>query len=211
METEKEVTKKGNPSKPEGDYGRRMLDRMNRSHEVVTNWGLDKFILDKPERILDIGCGGGATMGRLSSRYPEAKIYGLDYSEVSVEKSIEFNREAVEAGKMEVTHGSVESIPFEDNMFDGITTVESFCFWPSHLENIKEVKRVLKPGGVFMIIADLFDDGLFDEELKSDVEEYGMFVPVPGELEKMFEEAGYRDINEYIVIENRWLCIKGRK
>ena len=53
---------------------------------------------------------------------------------------------------MDLVEASVEKLPFADNAFDKIITVESFYFWPDPAENLKEVYRVLKEQGTFLLV-----------------------------------------------------------
>lgn len=80
------------------------------------------------DRVLDIGCGGGATLQRISKRIGKGHLTGVDYSPVSVELSKKTNRKDIADGKMEIVEASVEELPFSDSSFDKIVTVESFYF-----------------------------------------------------------------------------------
>lgn len=79
------------------------------------------------------------------------KVYGVDYSVESVKLSREVNQDYINDGKVEVLEENVESLPFEDNTFDIITAFETVYFWPNIEKSFGEVKRVLKPGGIFLI------------------------------------------------------------
>lgn len=209
---ERQITRIGNPGHPEGEAGEQMLERMNRSHDSVTNWGLRALTLaGNPEKLLDIGCGGGATLQRLQNRYPEAVVYGIDHSAVSVKTSMEFNKEAVSAGRMHVQEASVEALPFAENTFDGITTVESFYFWPNHAENLKEVYRILKPGGRFVLIADVFDNGQLPEQILENMKRYHLFSPTPGEFERLFAGAGFAHVSAEVKPGTTWIRVSGEK
>ena len=135
--TQAEITRSGNPGKPQGEDGNAMLLRMNDSHYAVTGWGLEHWQIRGNEQILDIGCGGGATLKRMSEKVTTGHLTGVDYSSVSVKTSKEVNDTAVAAGKMEVLEGSVADLPFPAETFDKIITVESFYFWPDPQENLK--------------------------------------------------------------------------
>ena len=149
------ITELGNPRKPEGDYGRQMLTRMNDSHAAVTEWGLSFLGLRADHRVLDIGCGGGAALHRMAETVTAGHLTGADYSPVSVETARAFNAAAIAENRMEIIEASVEALPFADCSFDRIITVESFYFWPSPAENLAEVlavdvdERYLDAKGVF--------------------------------------------------------------
>ena len=161
------ITEAGNPRKPEGEAGKMMIERMNESHAEMTAWALDKLELKPTDTVLDVGCGGGAALKRLSGRIDGGRLYGIDYSEVSVAASKELNKADIDSGKMEIHQGSVSKMPFEDNMFDAIITVESYYFWPDLEEDMKEVFRILKEGGTFMLIAEMYmNDDLDDHHIE---------------------------------------------
>lgn len=201
----------GNPRKPEGEDGARMLSRMNKSHEPVTEWALDFLKPGGADRLLDIGCGGGATIRRLADRVPEGKVTGVDYSPVSVRESGRYNEDLIGEGRAEVVEASVEDLPFEENSFDRITTVESFYFWPEPEENLKEVLRVLKPGGQFLLIADIYGKAGLDEATRRNIRVYDLFNPSKEEFHLMFRDAGFTAVKIHLKEGTDWICVEGIK
>lgn len=135
-----------NARKPEGELGHKILDRMNESHESMAQWGVTHFEIQDDSKILDIGCGGGRNIERFAAQISdEGRVVGIDYSEVSVEKSIELNKEAIEKGNVNVLQASVSDMPFYDGTFDIVTGFETIYFWPDFINDLKEVNRVLNP------------------------------------------------------------------
>ena len=201
----------GNPRKPEGEAGAAMLSRMNRSHGPVTEWGLSFMNPAGADCLLDIGCGGGATIGRLAKLAPEAKVTGVDYSPVSVQESKEYNKDLIAEGRVEVLEASVEELPFADETFDRITTVESFYFWPDPAENLKEVRRVLKPGGRFFLIADIYGKAGLDQAILENIELYDLFNPSKEEFLILFRNAGFIAVKIHVKEGTDWICVEGIK
>ena len=113
-----------NARKPVGELGDKLLDRMNESHESLAQWGVSHLDISKDDVILDIGCGGGVNVERFLNM-TENKVYGLDYSEIAVEKSTKLNQNAIDEGRCDVIQGSVSKLPFEDNTFDIVTGFDS--------------------------------------------------------------------------------------
>lgn len=183
------ITEIGNPRCPNGYLGEEMLDRMNDSHFVLTNWGLSFVNFNKTDIVLDIGCGGGMTINTILKSAD--MVYGIDYSETSVNKSIEFNKEYVDSGRANILLANVEKMPFKDKAFDKIVTVESFYFWPNHVDNLKEVRRILKDNGKFVLIADLYDNGNLNEREKNAVSQYNLFNPTIAVFKDIFDKAGF--------------------
>lgn len=210
-EEERRITQEGNPAKPQGEAGAHMLNRMNESHAAVTEWGLSHLHPAADARVLDIGCGGGATLRRLAARVPQGHVTGVDYSEVSVACSLALNEAAVEAGRMQVLQASVEVLPFADASFDLITTVESFYFWPNPQENLREVWRILKPTGTFLLIADIYEDGCLPDEVRDNIRRYRLFNPTKEQFEELFHKAGFRDVILHTRSGEHWIAVCGKR
>ena len=112
---------------------------------------------------------------------------------------------------MKVLEGSVESLPFADDSFDKITTVESFYFWPAPQENLKEVRRVLKPGGIFLLVADTYNKDGLDPKTLENIYRFHLFTPTREEFQELFEKAGFEDIQIHIKEGTDWICVEGKK
>lgn len=207
---EMSVTEQGNPAKPTGTAGEEMLTRMNISHYDVTGWAMDFMEFSGNETVLDIGCGGGETLHRISQK-TTAHLTGMDYSPVSVKMTSEHNSEIISSGRMNVIEASVEKMPFADNYFDRIITVESFYFWKNPPENLKEVYRVLAENGIFLIVADIHGGAeLSDKELEN-IAKYNLYNPTPEEFEKLLVNAGFSDVKIHTKSGTNWICAEGRK
>lgn len=138
-----------NMRKPKGKLGNIQLKSMNKEHTPLALWNLKHLDIKPNDIVLDVGCGGGININRMAEK--AKKVYGVDYSIESVKLSREVNRDLIGQGKVEVLEGDVQSLPFEDNTFDIITAFETVYFWPNIEKSFGEVKRVLKPGGTFMM------------------------------------------------------------
>jgi ubiquinone/menaquinone biosynthesis C-methylase UbiE len=200
-------------SKPTGWLGRFTLWRMNSSHSKLTDWGLAHISIEKHYTILDVGCGGGKTISKLAALATQGKIYGVDYSEESVAATKSFNSPSIEAGRVEVRPGSVSQLPFSDGMFDLVTAVETHFWWPNLPADMREIFRVLKPGGQFIIIAEVYKGA--NTTASRLAEKYasrtGMTLLSVDEHRELFANAGYSDVQ---VIEKRdkgWICAAGKK
>lgn len=104
------------------------------------------------QRILDVGCGTGVVTRELARRAgPDGKIVGVDPSPIFVE----------EAARLAVEHG-LESIgfavqdgralPYPDASFDLTTAVTVLCHLPERAEVLRELARVIRPGGVVLLV-----------------------------------------------------------
>ena len=200
-----------NARKPVGELGHQILDRMNESHERMAQWGVSHFDINEDDLILDIGCGGGRNLERFAAQITTGKAVGLDYSEVSVEKSIQLNRKAIDEGKVEVIQGSVSEMPFEDDAFDIITGFETIYFWPDFINDLKEVNRVLKKDGLLFFCNEaVYREGEM-EKYDDLVELLDMKIYSEDVLKESLEKTGFKDFKAYIDDENDWICIIAKK
>ena len=85
-----------------------------------------------------------------------------------------------------VTQGSAERLPYNNEIFDLVTAVETVYFWPNLPDCLQEVRRVLKPGGKFAIMVEVVDS---DSKWTSVVE--GMTAYTPEQLETLLVDAGF--------------------
>lgn len=148
----KRITKQHiqNAKKPTGEMGKQTLERMNVSHESLTNWALSFLKTENPNKILDIGCGGGATIKRLIYKYPDSFVSGIDYSKQSIDLSRKLNADILNK-KCEIQAADVHFLPYSDETFDIITAFETVYFWADLNKAFAEVKRVLAQNGEFLI------------------------------------------------------------
>lgn len=136
--------------KPKDNFGGRfMLKSMNKGHEKLAKWGSSYINIDKKYTVLDLGCGGGRNIEYFLTKAD--KVYGLDHSKTSVKMASEINKKAIKTGRCQIFVGDVKSLPFEDESIDIVTAFETIYFWNDIEECFKEIYRVLKEGGQFLI------------------------------------------------------------
>lgn len=179
----------GNPAHPEGAAGDALLDHMNTGHhEQLANWGLGHLEIPAKARMLDVGCGGGANLARLLERCPDGHATGVDYAELSVEKSRAYNKEAVEQGACDVLQADVANLPFDDASFDVVTAFETVYFWPNIQGSFLEVARVMKDGAAFLVCNEA--NGARPQDYRQADAIEGMTVYTAAELEEFARAAG---------------------
>jgi ubiquinone/menaquinone biosynthesis C-methylase UbiE len=186
---------------------------MNWSHSKLTDWGLAHISIEKNLIILDVGCGGGRTVSKLAAVATEGKVYGVDYSDESVAATKKTNARSIALGRVEVRHGSVSELPFPDAMFDLITAVETHFWWPNLPGDMREVFRVLKPGGTLILIAEIYKgaNAVAARLIEKHAAQVGMTLLSVGEHRELFTQAGYANVQ---VVEERakgWICAIGAR
>ena len=176
-----------NTCKPEGVGGRLMVASMNRGHAAMAHWGMSHLKVEKHHSVLDVGCGGGANVKVLLELADQ--VTGVDYSQVSVEKSTKVNRKAIDAGRCKIMQANAMELPFPEGVFDLVTAFETVYFWPDLLICFQNIHRVLKPGGQFLICNEA--DGEHDKDNKWTEIIEGMTIYTAGQLEEILRQAGF--------------------
>lgn len=108
---------------------------------------MDALRIEPADHVLDIGCGHGRSLTELAARAPRGRISGVDPSQLMVEIATQRSRSLIEAVRVEVVLSGVESLPFPDDAFDKAQCVHVLYFWADLERPLREIARVLKPGG----------------------------------------------------------------
>jgi len=194
-----------NLKKPEGFWGRVILHQMNKRHSLLSEWGMSHVEWQQEWNILDIGCGGGANLTQLLRRCSQGKVYGIDISLESVLFAQKKNKKYL-SSRCFIEQGTVDKLPYPDNMFDVVTAFETVYFWDDLPHTFNEVIRVLKPNGYFLICCELNDPSV--KTWTNLIE--GMTIRSCDELKSRLLQSGFTSITSY-KHEKGPLCIVARK
>jgi len=105
-------------------------------------------------RVLDVACGTGVLLGLIAAMFPEAKLFGTDLSP----EMLQVARSRLIA-TADLREGRADALPYEDGSFDIVVTTNAFHFFPRPDTALREMSRVLRPGGC-LIVTDWCDDYL---------------------------------------------------
>jgi SAM-dependent methyltransferase len=108
---------------------------------------------------------------------------------------------------------SVSRLPFSDGAFDVITAVETHFWWPALPTDLREVLRVLKPGGRLIIIAEVYKgaEAFTSKAAERYSEKTGMALLSVEEHRELFTDAGYSDVQVITEPRKGWICCPGSK
>jgi ubiquinone/menaquinone biosynthesis C-methylase UbiE len=186
---------------------------MNSSHSKLTDWGLEHISIENHHTILDVGCGGGRTVNKLAAIAMHGKVYGVDYSDESVAATKRTNVRWIDLGRVEIRHGSVSQLPFPDGMYDLVTAVETHFWWPNLPGDMREVFRVIKPGGTLVLIAEIYKGAntMAAKLAEKYASRTGMALLGVDEHRELFTNAGYSNVQVFEERDKGWICGLGRK
>ncbi|MBQ2612896.1 MAG: class I SAM-dependent methyltransferase [Methanobrevibacter sp.] len=189
--------------KPHGEEGVETIKNMNENHQPISEFAFKCVDVGTNDRILDIGCGGGVNIEKFL-KLTDNNVDGIDYSDVSVKESAKRNQKAIGDKRCRIIQADVSKMPIDDEVYDLVSAFETIYFWPDIENTFKEVLRIIKPGGQFMIAQGTDGNHPDDEKWLNSVE--GMTVYTASELEKYLLNAGFGSVesfkkeNDYILV-----------
>jgi ubiquinone/menaquinone biosynthesis C-methylase UbiE len=197
--------------KPSGWLGKFVIWTMNQRHGALTDWGLSHVAIHARETVLDAGCGGGRTVGKLAARATAGMVYGVDYSEASVRASAHENEPLIREGRVVIEQASVSQLPFPDDTFDLVTAIETHFWWPDLPRDLLEVRRVMKPGGRIAIIAEFYDGGKHAKYAARLASTTGIASLTIEDHRALLAGAGFTGVEVIEESAQGWLCVLGTK
>lgn len=194
--------------KPHGEEGIQTIENMNVNHKEISEFAFECITFKENAKIIDIGCGGGVNIEKFL-KLTSGNVDGLDYSEVSVSESIKRNSQSVENGRCNVIQADVSNMHIKNESYDLASAFETIYFWPNITETFKEVFRIIKPHGQFMIAQGTDGNHPDDEKWLATVE--GMSVYTAPELEKYLLNAGFKSVESYVKENEHILVVIAQK
>lgn len=133
---------------PDGENGIEVAEMMNYTNSNIITKAITSLQIKDNDIILEIGPGNGNHVKDIVSKGNNISYNGVDISETMIAEAGRINGGLADVG---FTLSDGDTIPFEDNYFDKVFTVNTIYFWKNPKNYAKEIYRVLKPGGMLSI------------------------------------------------------------
>ncbi len=148
--------------------------------------------------LLDIGCGTGTLAAMLIGSSLNARVVGLDYAESMAAAASQKARSAHAGERACFTRGDSEHLPFADASFDVVTCSNSFHHYPHQEDCVRQMRRVLRPGGRLMIVDGFRDNivGWITYDVVIAAVEKAVHHPPWSLMRRYFEDAGFSDVRQ---------------
>jgi ubiquinone/menaquinone biosynthesis C-methylase UbiE len=170
-------------------------EKMEHHHLDITRKAMRWMNLHPGARVLDLGCGAGWATRLLARAVADeqqaGQVVGLDVSD----DMIRLARDA-SPGLENVRYvvGSAEQLPWPDNSFDRILSVESFYYYRSQQQALRELFRVTSPGGSIFILINLYRDNPYSLQWVGKLK-VPVHVRSAVEYIAMFREHGFENVD----------------
>ena len=149
------------------------------------------------EQILELGCGHGRSLRRVADRIADGEAFGVDPSAVMCDVAVRHCAKAIRAGRARIERGDSETIPAPDDAFDKAFSVHTLYFWPDLDTGLRELRRVLRPGGELLLAFHSSENRAIAQRLPTSV----YTLRSGDEVADALARAGFCDIE--ITIETR--------
>ena len=168
----------------------------DRAHQATL--ALAAGIVHQPMSVLDIGCGTGKLLRRAHTYWPEAQLIGVDPANGMIEMAKRLTPNAT------FSTGMAEVLPLQDASVELALSTSSFHHWQDQAAGLREIARVLRPGGYFILVDASFPDWLVR------VFRVKRFHS-PAQLRSLFIQAGLDVQTQHTLAWRRWLATVGNK
>ncbi|MEW9670077.1 class I SAM-dependent methyltransferase [Ammoniphilus sp. 3BR4] len=178
--------------RPKGIIGKLMGILMFKINAPMNETTIQLLGIDEGDYVLEIGFGNGKYIAEIIQKVKGTHVHGLDFSDAMVQTATKLNKAFIEQGRVHIEQGDIEKIPFGDVLFDKIFTVNTIYFWSDPILALREIKRVLKPGGRLVIT---FRSKAIMSQRTSGEYDFSLYTPEAEEVENLLKETGYSSIS----------------
>jgi SAM-dependent methyltransferase len=140
-------------SRPSGIRGRLLGHVMAYVNEQPNREAIQSLDIGPSDIILELGFGPGRAIETLVSKTPHGKVFGIDPSEEMVAQASRTNRRWIDSGRVRLMQGYFNVLPWQSGTIDKILAVNVVYFFHESGAELREARRLLKPGGEMAIYA----------------------------------------------------------
>lgn len=176
-------------ARPSGLLGRVIAWIMARETAAENATVRQLLDLTPTDRVLELGFGHGHNIVELAREVPDGFVAGLDHSEEMHALAAALCRPLIECGRVSLACTDSRQLPHPDGLFDKALAVHTVYFWKDPLEHLAEVRRVLRPGGRF-VLGFRPKEGRASEDFPSSV--YRFYSR--NDVEQMLAQSGFAKV-----------------
>jgi SAM-dependent methyltransferase len=176
--------------KPSGLLGQIVARVMAKETADENDFALGLLQVQPQDAVLEIGCGHGDTLAKAAKLASRGLLCGIDFSPTMNHVATRRHRRLVAEKRIEFWLGNSDKLPFPGQSFDKVLAVPTVYFWKAPLDHLTEARRVMKPGGLFVLGFRPAEDSRFQATFPSEI--YHIRSEV--EIAQLASDAGFEAI-----------------
>jgi SAM-dependent methyltransferase len=172
---------------PKGLVGKALFAWMTPKTIEHARWTADLMEVQPDDDLLEVGFGNGANIELLAERTSKGHVRGAEISKTAIEMASRRNARAISEGRVTLHEAAGGSLPFDDGAFDKACTVATMYVMGNPGAVFKEMRRVLKPGGLAAVTFPVRENFMRFKPAQTD----GFYLHELADLEAAFRDAGF--------------------
>ena len=174
---------------PHGRIGRVLARTIPNFHRPIYPQVASALQLRPDDDLLEVACGSGEFLEMHASRV--GHVTGIDLSDVHVELARERLDDRIATGTAEIVRADAAALPFPGERFSAVTCMGSLEFFDAPQSAIREMCRVLRPGGRLVLTVGWRED---DQKVSGSTDAFGLWTWHESDVRRMLEDAGFTDV-----------------
>jgi len=165
---------------------------MEKGHRPVGEQAIDLMKIPPDARVLDVSCGSGWATRLMGAKASSGRVIGIDIADEMINLAHE---ESASLANVDFQVASAEKLPFSDGEFTHAFSMESLYYYADMLAALSEIKRVLKPGGLFVTVVDLYQENAPSAQWIDQLKVPVQFLSV-ADYRSLFTRAGFVNVSD---------------
>jgi len=167
-------------------------ESMERGHRPVGEQAIARMQVMGDARVLDVGCGSGWATRLLADYASNGRVTGIDISDEMIRVARE---SSTDYANVDFQVAGAEQLPFTDSEFTHAFSMESLYYYPDIPKALKEIHRVLKAGGSFVAVIDLYWENEATHQWVDTLKVPVQLLSVD-EYRRLFVAAGFANVRD---------------
>ena len=165
---------------------------MEKGHRPIGEQAIELMEIPSTAQVLDVGCGSGWATRLMAQKAPSGRVVGIDISDEMIASARDTS---AQFSNVEFRVASAEKLPFQDGELSHAFSMESLYYYADVLVALKEIKRVLGPGGLFVTALDLYEENLPSHQWIDQLRVAVHLLSIQ-EYRSLFEGAGFINVRD---------------